>query len=359
MVTVAFAGTGSIVRLRHAPEARLNPRCRIGGFYSASYERAALFSQQFGGRPYRSLDQLLGDPEIDAVVVANVNARHAPTAVAALTAGKQVLCEKPIALTMDDCARMADAARTSARFLMPAHNMRFEAASIAARQLLREGRIGRALSFSTSMSSPGPEEWSSEVGTGSWFFRPEDAGFGVIADLGVHKLDLIAWLLQDEIEEVSAVIATLDKRRPSAPGTGSLESTGSGSFVDVDDTAVCTLRMKGGAIGTLSTAWTCYGLEDYSTVIHGSEGTLSVYADRESPVLLSPRKGDPVGLRSQERMLGSERHSGVIDAFVDALERNVAPPVSLEEGIESVRAVIACVESARSRRTVKLAEVEN
>ena len=88
---------------------------------------------------------------------------------------------------------------------------------------------------------------------------------GAMADLGVHKTDLIQYILDDVVEETTAKVITLDKRDRH------------GNLIGVDDNAVCIYKMKSGVLGTMTASWTYYGEEDNSTVIYGTEGILKIY----------------------------------------------------------------------------------
>ena len=117
---------------------------------------------------------------------------------------------------------------------------RFTKAHQRARQLIGEGIIGRVITFRTTFGHGGPESWSIDKGTGNWFFDKKRAAMGAAADLGIHKTDLIQYLLDTEISEVKAVIATLDKKTPE------------GTPVSVDDNSICIYTMKNGIIGTMT-----------------------------------------------------------------------------------------------------------
>src|SRR5690606_37377794 len=158
----------------------------------------------------------------------------------AAKAGCHVLCEKPMATNEQEALDMIQAAKDNNVLLMIGHNQRMMPPHVKAKEVLLTGELGRVISFRTAFGHGGPENWSID-GAGSWFFREDEAYVGAMGDLGVHKADLIRWLLDDEVVEVSAFVENLDKEGST-----------------VDDNAVCLLRMKSGAIGTLTASWTYY-----------------------------------------------------------------------------------------------------
>ena len=111
MIRVGIAGCGKIAQTRHLPEYKAHPEAEIAGLFDLNRDRALELAGQYGAAAYDSYEEMLRDPGIDAVSVCSTNVAHADMAVAALRAGKHVLCEKPMATTLPDCERMAAAAR--------------------------------------------------------------------------------------------------------------------------------------------------------------------------------------------------------------------------------------------------------
>ena len=118
MIKIGIIGCGKIAQVRHIPEYRQNPDCEIVGYYDLNLARAQALASEFGGKAYVTLEEMLRDKDIDAVSVCVANISHAEDTIAALDAGKHVLCEKPMATTLDDCEKMVMAARRSGRKLM-------------------------------------------------------------------------------------------------------------------------------------------------------------------------------------------------------------------------------------------------
>ena len=157
---VAVIGCGSIARQRHAHEYSLNKNCEIAGFFDFVSERAEALVKEYGGKVYGTLDELLSDESVDAVSVCVANAYHAETTIKALRSGKHVLCEKPMAISLEDCEAMIKEAEKAGKRLMIGHNQRLTPAHRRAKEIISSGSMGKVLTFSTMFCHGGPESWS-------------------------------------------------------------------------------------------------------------------------------------------------------------------------------------------------------
>ena len=211
MLRIGIIGCGKIAQVRHIPEYQENPNTEVVGYYDLNQERASALAERFGGKAYKSLDELLANSEIDAVSVCVANIGHAEASIKALQAGKHVLCEKPMATTLKDCEAMVSEADKLGKKLFIDQNQRLAKAHIRAKELLKEGLIGEVLTFRTSFGHGGPETWSIDPGAATWFFDRTKSAMGAMADLGVHKTDLIQYLLDRKVVATTAQIKTLDK----------------------------------------------------------------------------------------------------------------------------------------------------
>ena len=209
MKGIGIIGCGKISQVRHIPEYSDNPNANLVGYFDLARERAEQMAARYGGKVFDTVEDLLADPAIDAVSVCVANNMHADVTIAALKAGKHVLCEKPMATNIEDCERMVAASRQYGRYLMIGQNQRFALAHAEARRLIKQGAIGKVVSFRTTFGHSGPETWSITPGPGTWFFDKKAAVMGVLADLGIHKTDLIQFILDDTITAVTARISTI------------------------------------------------------------------------------------------------------------------------------------------------------
>lgn len=333
---VGVIGGGSIARHRHVPEYAANPRARFRAITDRVRERAEKLAAPYGATVYADYRELLADPDIAAVSVCLPNALHAEVTIAALRAGKHVLCEKPMATSAAEAEAMIEAAKAADKLLMIGHNQRFMPAHVKAKHILHSGRLGAVLSFRTTFSHAGPEGWAVD-GNGTWFFRVEDAFVGALGDLGIHKADLIRWLFEEEVVSVSALLGTLEKR------------------ATVEDNAVCLLKLQSGAMGTLTASWTLKGGEDNSTHLYCEHGAMHIAADPEYPVIVNYEDGTTDKVKAGPVSTNeAQTASGVIDEFVDAVWGRRESAVPGEEGKASLQVILAALESARSGRTMNL-----
>ncbi len=352
MVHVGIIGCGRISQRRHVPEYAANQKVVISGYYDFDRTRAESLQKKYGGKVYDSIDALLSDPEIDAVSVCVANNAHADISIRAMKAGKHVLCEKPMATTVEDCQQMLRTAQETGTFLMIAQNQRYNTGHARARELIEQGFIGKPLTFKTSFCHGGPENWIkfgdedvAEVSKDIWFFDKKVASMGAMADLGIHKADLIQYILNDEITEVTAKILTLDKRDSQ------------GNLIELEDNALCIYKMRNGVYGTLTVSWTNYGEEDNSTVIFGTKGIMRLYDDSEHTIKISTDRGDKI-YYDLDKMMTNENQlqSGVIREFIKAIITGDRTNAADEASVNAIRAVLAGFESSRLDRTIVLAD---
>lgn len=342
MIHIGVIGCGKIAQVRHLPEYAANPDVEITGLYDINFDRARELAAQYGATAYTSMEELLANPEIDAVSICTANFAHCDATVAALEAGKHVLCEKPMAVTLADCERMVKAAKKAGKYLMIGHNQRLAKAHAMARKLVTDGVVGRIVTFRTTFGHGGPETWTIDP-QNVWFFDKKRAAFGAMADLGIHKTDLIQFLTGQHVRAVTAAIDTLDKRDTA------------GELISVDDNAFCTYEMDGGAVGTMTVSWTYYGAEDNSTVLYGTEGILHIYDDPAHSLYLVKKNGEKVFYDADAIQTNdNQTSSGVIDLFVQSLVTDTPPEISGEEALYAMRAIFAAVESSKSGKRVKV-----
>lgn len=344
-ISVGFIGCGKIAQVRHIPEAYGREDVIISGFFNRTRAKAEDMADKYGGKVYDTYQELLNDEKIDAVVVSVANILHGEVTIEALRKGKHVLCEKPMAMTLEESELMVKTAEEEGKVLNIAHNQRLSKAHQRAKELIQDGAIGKILTFRTTFGHGGPEEWSSSPGKDVWFFYEDAAGMGAMADLGIHKTDLIEYLTGQKVIEVSAMLGTLDKRGSK------------GNLISVDDNAVCLFRLSEGAIGTMTVSWTYYGPEDNSTVIYGTEGILYMYEDPNYPLKIVNKDQSIMTFDENENGMNDDRKgSGVMDVFIDGIRSGDDTVLSGKMILSAMRAVFACEESFDEGKTIKIEE---
>ncbi|MBR6570141.1 MAG: Gfo/Idh/MocA family oxidoreductase [Clostridia bacterium] len=345
MLRIGVIGCGKITQVRHAPEYAEHADCSLAAWYDAIPERAQAMADQYGGRVCQSVDELL-ELGLDAVSVCVANRDHADVTIRALEAGCHVLCEKPMAVTIEECESMLEAARRTGKMLMLGHNQRYNKSHMEARRMILSGEAGRPLAFHTCFTHPGPEGWTGQKN--SWFIHKSQSALGAIADLGIHKTDLIHYLLGESIVSVSAMLGTLDKAYEG------------GAPIDVEDNALCLYRTQSGVMGQMHVGWTNYGHEDNSTRIYTTEGVIRLYDDPDYSLIFERRNGETLRLNidemttNQKQTDGLRESTGIIDAFVECIQTGVPASADASECIKAMRVIFAAVQSAEEGRTVSI-----
>ncbi len=343
MIRVGVIGCGKIAQVRHIPEYLDNKNAQLVGLYDRTSERAKLLADKYNLIHYEDYHDMLNDEEIDAVSICVANNLHAKITIEALEKGKHVLCEKPMATTLEDCLLMVNTAKDNNKKLLIGHNQRLAKAHVYARNLIENHVIGDCLSFRTTFGHSGPETWSINPGLNVWFFSKEVATMGSLADLGIHKTDLINYLLDDEIVETTAILSTLDKKYET------------GEPILVDDNAICIYKTKKGAIGSMTASWTYYGPEDNSTVIYGTKGIMKIYDDKDYAIKLFLKNGEKIDFDLETIQTNdNQTKSGVIDEFIDSLENNTDSVLSAEHILPSMKAIFASIDSSITGSTVRI-----
>ena len=350
-IRVGVIGCGAIGQRRHIPEAAANPHVELAALCDVNLERAKEVAAKHGvPTTYENYQDLIAKEPLDLIVVATPNALHARHAIAALEAGRHVLVEKPMAATLAEADAMNAAASNAGKHFMVGMNQRLMPPHVKAKKILGTegnwGELGRPLNFQTSFKHPGPDNWSVD-GPTSWFFHREMAVMGVCGDLGVHKIDLITYLLGQPITQIGGFIETLSK-------TYAPTDTNAGQLIDVDDAAFLTCRTSAGVIGTITISWTHYGQsEDNGTTIYCENGVMEIGIHPEYGVVVHHRDGTKSFHKTGAAATNQKQtSSGVIDSFVNALRNNRPPTITGQEGRRSLAVILGAFEAARSGKMV-------
>lgn len=232
---------------------------RIVGLCTTSPERAAEHAAKYGlGRVYANAAEMIADPDIDIIDICTPNELHFDTILAALQAGKHVLCEKPLCVTVDEAKQIAAAEAASDTIGGMVFNNRFMAPMLRAKQLISQGRLGRILSFHCAYEHNSSTFVDREPG---WKQTAAHGG-GVLNDLGSHAVDLIYHLLGefDHVQGLSQI---------------AFAQHGASWQTDADEAFYMTARLKNGACGTIVANKLATGAnDDLSLTIFGEQGSL-------------------------------------------------------------------------------------
>jgi predicted dehydrogenase len=233
--------------------------------------------------------KVIDDPDVHVVDIATPNHLHAEIAIAAAQAGKHIICEKPLARTVEESKAMWEAVKDAGIVHMVAFNYRRTPAVALARKYIDEGVIGDVLNFRGTYL----QDWSADPNSPlSWRFQKKIAGSGALGDIGTHVLDIARYLV-GEIASVNALLSTFIPTRPlQAGGADQLGTTKGGDGprgdVDVDDEVMTMLRFANGAVGSMEATRNAYGRNNYITFeIHGTKGSIFFNYERRDELQVS------------------------------------------------------------------------
>ncbi|MDE1948112.1 MAG: Gfo/Idh/MocA family oxidoreductase [Burkholderiales bacterium] len=310
---------------------RAQPGHEVVAVASSSAERARAYAERHGiAAAYGSVAALLADPAVQAVYISTTNELHHDQVLAAAAAGKQVLCEKPLALNLADALAMVKACRDAGVLMATNHHLRNAATHRKIRDLVQAGVIGKPLFarvFHAVFLPPHLQGWRID--------KPQ-AGGGVILDITVHDADTLRFIL--DAEPVEAV--------------GLSQSTSMASQ-GLEDGVMAVLRFDNGTLAQLHDAF---------TVKHGGTG-IEIHGETGSIVGRNVMTQQPVGevlLRTAAGEQGvpvehESLYARSVAAFCAALRGEGAPAATAEDGVRSLETALAVAEACRDGRAVRIA----
>ncbi|HEY6630852.1 MAG TPA: Gfo/Idh/MocA family oxidoreductase [Rhizobiaceae bacterium] len=324
-----LVGASTIARQFMIGAIRAQGDGEVAAVMSSSAERAASYAKENGiPAAFSTLDDILA-ADIDAVYISTTNELHLEQALAAAKAGKHVLCEKPLALNSADARQIVAACRKAGVVMGTNHHLRNAGSHRAMREAIQAGRIGKPIAARVFHSVYLPEHLQ------GWRITRPEAGGGVVLDITVHDADTLRFVLADDPVEVSAFT------QGAGMASGGLE-----------DGAMCVWRFKSGVIAQshegFTTKFAGTGFE-----VHGSEGSL-IAKD-----VMTQKPVGSVSLRTEkgEEELAFDRsdlYARSLGLFHKAIRGEGAPSATGEDGVWSLAAAEAALQSAKSGRAVKV-----
>jgi predicted dehydrogenase len=351
MVRFGIIGTGGVAG-GGARDFGENPDAELIAVADPSAERRAAFGERFGvPNVLASAEELLAVDAVDAVYIAVPNYLHVPLAAQALNAGKHVILEKPLALSRADAEPLVEAASGAGKHFMLGMNQRFTPQVQRARQLVEQGRIGRAYHCKTY--------WRRRAGIpgiGSWFTRKDLSGGGGLLDIGVHMLDNALYILGDfDVHSVSG--ATYREFGPAGAGEGGYgESERSEAPFDVDDFATAMIKLSGGATVLIDAVWAMHNehKSEMNIELYGSEGAIDTYGQK----LFRQHGSEYHAIEAPDAGPLRYPHTSRFHHFVNVIEGREQPCVSLEQALAVQDVIDAIYASSASGHEVILAETD-
>lgn len=320
-------------------------------------ELAEELAEEHGCSSHYGLGEMLSGAELDAVCVCTPSGMHAGDAIAALEAGKHVVIEKPVDVTLGAADRLLEAQRATGRKVAVVSQHRFDAATLAVHRAISEERFGRL-----TMGSAEVRWWRSQsyYESGGWRGTWELDGGGVLINQAIHSIDLLQWLM-GRVVEVTAYTGLLAHER-----------------IEVEDTAVAILKFENGALGTIAATTAAYPGLTARIAVHGDRGS-AVIDDDELVYFHAAGVGQETeayggGENQAEQVMeqyggGSARpgagadpgslsmaHRDQISDFVRAIMDDREPSITVEEGRKPLAIIAGIYESARTGGPVRVGE---
>ena len=316
VVRWGLIGCGDIAARRVAAALRDSPGSSLVAVARAHAELAAEFAQRQGARRWHAdWHDVLRDGDVDAVYLATPVRLHAEQAVAAAEAGKHVLCEKPMALSVAECERMIAAARRHRVRLGVAYYRHHYPVVARLRELLASGEIGRPVLAQVQVFEP----FDAAPGEArSWLLRKADAGGGPMMDFGCHRIEVLLDLL-GPVAQVTGFPANVRFRDR-----------------EVEDTCVAHLRFASGAAAVLTVTHAAAERRD-TFELYGSEGSAHVPVLNDGLVRVVTARGS----REERHPPHANLHQPLVEDFVAAVRARHEPAVTGEIGLEVSRVLDA------------------
>ncbi len=329
----AVVGLGSIAETAVLPAFRNSKNSKLIALVSHDKSRAQELGAKFGVEhcySYENYDQCLSQPGVDAVLVSSVNGAHAEQTIRAAKAGKHVLCEKPMATSVEDCRRMVKACRANSVRLMIAYRKYFEPGSVALKKLVSSGKLGRLrhmFSSYTEIVDPGKAR--------TWQLNQKLAGGGSLMDIGIYCVNSMRWVAGNSPIDATAYRWTDAPKR----------------FSQVEDSIAFRLTHPDGFV--------CHGASSYSSMaasflqVHGDQGWAALnpaFAFEEERRLF----GKIRGRWFEQKFKVIDEFALELNAFAESIHRGSDPEPDGMEGLRDLATIEAIYRSAREKRTVPI-----
>ena len=330
MLQWGVIGASTIGREWMVPAIGAQPDSMVVALASSDAERGRRYADELGiSTVYSSVTDLLADTAIDAVYISTTNEWHEPQTLEAVAAGKHVLCEKPLALSLESARGMVAAAAAAGVVLGTNHHLRNAATHRKMRELVQAGAIGQPLAARVFHAVHLPPHLQ------SWRIDRPDAGGGVILDITVHDADTLRFALGDEVAEVTAMTASQGMGRAG-----------------LEDAVMGIMRFRDGVIAQFHDAFTApHAFTGFE--VHGTEGSLygrDVMTQRPVGTVTIRRDGGEEAVPIEHENL----YERSVRCFNAAIRGEGEPAATGEDGVRSLAVALAVRESAQSGRTVRV-----
>lgn len=322
MKTINFAvfGCGVIAGIHAAAIADVEGAVLVG-CADAVPAAAEKFADRWGVRTYPDFEALINSPDIDAISICTPSGTHAELAIRALERDKNVVLEKPMAITVADCDRVIAAALKSRGKITVISQLRTSPDVLRAREIVRSGKLGKIVLVELNMRYYRAPEYF----IGSWRGTKKMDGGGALMNQGIHGVDLLQYIA-GPVMNIKSIVRTLSHN------------------IEVEDTAVAAIELQSGAIGVIVASTAAHPGFDREIRINGTRGAIELREDKLVRIVIDGvdepcEEYTSQGTASNNAALAHAGHARQIAAFVEAINSGTRPAVDEHEGRVAVEII--------------------
>lgn len=350
---VAAIGTGNIFKSVHIKPLCANPDVQVVALCDIDEPKAKTLGKEYGiTKTCKNYKDILKLKNVDAVDICTPNKFHSEIAVAALEAGKHVMCEKPDAVSPAEAKRMADAAKASGKTLMVMRNNRMRPDSQFLKKYINAGNMGDIYA--------GRVGWIRRrgiPGKGGWFTTKELSGGGPLIDLGVHMIDLAIWLMGNPTPVAVSGATYCKFANSEAPGDSAHSSFGRAKddgIFDVEDLAMGFVRFDNGASLQIEFSWAS-NIEQEKNFVELRGDKAGACLDSSLPLkLFTEIEGMQCDILPRVPTNVWATHGLYLDHWVDVIMGRDTPMFLPKDGVHMIQILGAIYESAKTGKEVQL-----
>ncbi|MEX1041134.1 MAG: Gfo/Idh/MocA family oxidoreductase [Pirellulaceae bacterium] len=342
---VGIVGTGMIARF-HAKAIAEIDEAKLIGCYNRTADKAQAFAQEQGITAYEELAEMLANPDIHIISICTASGAHMEPAVAAANAGKHVIIEKPLDVTLARCDAIIKACQVNKVKLATIFPSRFHGPSVELKKAIESGRFGRLTMGDAYVKWFRTQEY---YDSGAWRGTWELDGGGALMNQAIHSVDLLCWLM-GEVAEISGHCSLLAHER-----------------IEVEDTAVAALKFKNGALGVIQASTAVYPGYLKRIEIHGSQGSAVMEEEDLKSWEFAETTPEDEAIRDRlagktktgggaadPKAIGHHGHRAQFEDLIAAIKNGSEPAINGPEGRRSVEVILAIYEAAATGTSVKL-----
>ncbi len=332
----AVVGLGKFATEQIMPSFAECKRSKLVALVSGDRAKAEKYAQQYGINPkniynYQNYDSIRNNPEVDVIYIILPNGMHAEYSIRGAQAGKHIMCEKPMANTVEECQAMINAANKANRKLMIAYRAQYEPYNLATIQLAQSGKLGKLKSITSDHGRTLNPKDPADI----WRMQKKLAGGGSLYDIGIYSLQAARYITGEEPVAISAMMY-------STPGDP--------RFREVEENVNFVLRFPSGVLANCTSS---YGYSNTKRIqVFGSDAVLELdpatdyYKHR---LVIKDKNGN------QEQKIEEKNQFALeIDHLSESIMQNKQPKTPGEEGLQDVRLMQFIYEAARTGKTIKV-----